>query len=99
MSDKFRGQGPLEVIIVALIILAVALLVASCKKCVTCTETITTQLTWTQSGNPAGAPTTGTATYDICGTSNDIKNAEGTVTATVVEGTKTATTTIKTDCR
>ena len=68
-----------------LLLIAVAgMMFASCKKCKDCTSVSTLD-----------GVEMGTTTVEVCGTSSDFDEAEGTVTSIVGEMTSTITTTCK----
>jgi hypothetical protein len=66
----------------------------SCKKCATCTQTITTSV----NVSTPGYPQTSQSTFEACG--EDLKAVDGkTTTSTQSSGGITATATSKTICR
>ena len=66
----------------------------SCKKCATCTQTITTSV----NVSTPGYPQTSQSTFEACG--EDLKAVDGkTTTSTQSSGGITATATSKTVCR
>jgi len=76
-----------------LAILIMAAIMPSCKKCVTCTTTVTTDAPGTINDNTAQASS------EVCGTSSEIDAAEGTTTSTASQGGVTVTITEKTTCQ
>ena len=77
-----------------LTIAVIALLgLASCKKCVTCTTVVTTDAPGTINDQTSQAST------EVCGTSSEIADVEGTTTSTATQGGITVTVTEKTTCR
>jgi hypothetical protein len=79
-----------QIIIIATLVLSAY----SCKKCATCTTTMTT----TVSQPTTGYPKTESYSQELCG--EDLKSADGnTTTATAKSGNITATTTGKTTCK